>query len=62
MDFLVLDADYRRNAVRLGISLRPPVHRLVAFMGNNRPQDNSQARVWFELLASRINGRDYWVF
>ncbi|KIL68939.1 hypothetical protein M378DRAFT_21839 [Amanita muscaria Koide BX008] len=55
MSFLVLDPIYRQDAMRLGVSLRPSVQQLVAFLENNRPRDKAEARVWFELLAGRIN-------
>ncbi|KAK2467792.1 hypothetical protein APHAL10511_000087 [Amanita phalloides] len=55
MGFLVLNAAYLQDAARLGILLRPRINQLVSLLEHNKPKNKAEARLWFELLAGRVN-------
>ncbi|KIY74271.1 hypothetical protein CYLTODRAFT_416120 [Cylindrobasidium torrendii FP15055 ss-10] len=56
--FMVVDESVGKDAcAQLGIPASPSAEKMVAYLRNNHPADEAQAKIWFEILGSHI--REY---
>lgn len=57
LGFMVVDPSLRPDTVnKLKINAHPPSASLVSVLEKSPPHTQSEARLWFELLASRLPG------
>jgi hypothetical protein len=60
--FLTLHPSYQASASKLKIKDHPEASQLVSLLEKKPPSSESEAKIWFRVLSTRVNGLSTFIF